>query len=118
MTQSSEPGDSSFDRLNEALQSLDEQVQELRTRFDDGRHKVEDEFQKRREKFEKQFRATPFFRQVARVRREVDHQVGQTRDQIFESFGIARREDLDKLHRKVNLLSRRLGDLTREPDKI
>ena len=118
MTQSTEPEGSSFDRLNEAFQSLDEQMQELRVRFDDQRRKVEDEFQRRRERLEKQFRATPFFRQVERVRKEVDHQVEQTRDQIFESFGIASRQDLDKLHRKVNLLSKKLGDLSRGPDQV
>ena len=117
MTQRAEPGNSSVDRLNEALQSMDDQLQELRARFDGQRRKVEDEFQKRRQRLEKQFRSTPFFKQVERVRREGDHQFEQTRDQIFESFGIASKQDLDKLHRKVNLLSRRFGDLSRGPDQ-
>ena len=115
MTQSTETESSNFDRLNDALRGLDQQIQDLRERFDGQRRRVEDEFEKRRKQFEADFRQSPLFRQASRVRKELDQQVEQARDQVFETFGIATKHDLDKLNRKVNLLSRKLGELSREP---
>lgn len=115
MTQSPGSGGRSIDRFSEALRSLDDRVQELRGRFDDQRHKIDDEFQKRRQQIEEQVRTTPFFKQLAWARKEIEHQLERVRDQLFENLGIATRQDLDKLQRKVDLLARRLGELSRDP---
>jgi hypothetical protein len=117
MTQSAHGRPSGFDRFNDALRNLDDQVQELRDRFDDQRRKVEDEFQKRREKLEAQVRKSPLYKRADRVRKDIEEQVEQTRDQVLDVFGIATKHDLDKINRKLNLLSKKLNELSKEHDE-
>lgn len=113
MAQSSQ-NTSSFDRFNEALRSLDDQVQELRDRFDDRRRQVEDELKKRRDQIESQLKKNPLYKRVDQVRKDIEEQVERGRDQVFEVFGIATRADVEKIDRKLAVLSRKLNELAKD----
>lgn len=105
---------SNFDRFNETLRGLDEQVQELRDRFDDRRKEVGTEIRKRAQEVETRLRKSPIYRRAERARKDVETQVDKTRAQIFEALGLATRADLDKLNRRVNAISKKIGELAKE----
>ena len=103
-----------FDRFNDALKSLDEQLQEVREGFEERRKRFETELKKRRESIETRVRKTELFKHAERVRRDVEEQVESSRSQLYDAFGIASKSEIDKLHKKLNTISRKLNELSRE----
>jgi hypothetical protein len=103
-----------FDRFNEALRNLDSQIQDLRDRFDEGRRDVEKRAKRFRKNLDTQLRKSPVYRRAERVRKDVEEQIEQSRDQFYEAFGIASKSDVDRLNRKLNTISKKLNELTKE----
>jgi polyhydroxyalkanoate synthesis regulator phasin len=103
-----------FDRFNEALRSLDEEIQELRARVDRGRRRVEGEIRKRADRVRTEIRRTDLYRRADQIRKDIEGQVGRGRAQIYELFGIATKEDVERLNRKINQIARRLAEITKE----
>ena len=93
-----------FDRFNDALKSLDEQLQDLRERFDHGRHRIERDLRKRAERAAE--------RNQDKLRKNVEHRVDSTRSQIYDVFGIASKSEVEKLHRRLNKISKQIHDLS------
>ena len=87
---------SGFDRFNDALKSLDEQLQDLRERFDHQRHRVEREVRKRAEK----------------SFGEIGTRADEARSQIYDVFGIASKAEVEKLHKRLNKISKQIHDLS------
>ena len=102
----------SFDRFNDALKSLDEQLQDLRERFDHGRHRVEKEVRKRAERAAERIQETELYKRADKLRKYVESRVDETRSQIYDAFGIASKSEIEKLHRRLNKISKQIHDLS------
>ena len=109
-----ETSTNSFDRFNDALRNLDDQLQEMRDRFVKGRDRLEKEVRKRTEKIENRLKKNPIYKRADQVRKDVEEQVDRARSQFFEAFGIASKSELDRINRKLNTISKRLNELTKE----
>ncbi len=109
-----ETSNTGFERLNDALRNLDDQLQELRLRFDDQRKSFESKFQERRDEFRTQLSKTELYKRTEQVRRDIEDRVDRRRIQLYETFGIATKSDIQKLNRKLNALSKRLNEIADE----
>ena len=103
-----------FDRFNDALRGLDDQIQDLRGRFDHRRKRFEADFRKRADRAEARLRKSPLYRRADRVRKDIEHQLDKTRSQVCDVFGIASKSELEKINRKLNTISKKLNELSRE----
>ena len=103
-----------FDRFNDTLRGLDDQLQDLRDRIDDGRKRVENEFKKRADDARADFRKSVLYRRSEQALKDVEDAAERTRSQLFEALGLATKTDIDKLQRKLNTLSKKLNELTKE----
>jgi len=102
----------SFDRFNDALKSLDEQLQDLRERFDHGRQRVEKEVRKRYERAAERIQDTDLYKRAEKLRKEVETRVEEGRSQIYDVFGIASKQEIKKLHKRLNKISKQIADLS------
>ena len=102
----------SFDRFNDALKSLDEQLQDLRERFDHGRQRVEKEVRKRAERVAERIQETELYKRADKLRKDVESRVEEGRSQIYDVFGIASKSEIDKLHKRLNKISKQIHDLS------
>ena len=102
----------SFDRFNDALKSLDEQLQDLRERFDHGRNRVEKEVRKRYERAAERIQETDLYKRAEKIRKDVESRVEEGRSQIYDVFGIASKHEIDKLHKRLNKISKQIHDLS------
>ena len=109
-----EPSNSGFERLNDAFRNLDDQLQELRGRFDDQLRRVEGSWKERREEIRAQLRSTAIYKRSEQIRKDLEEQVDRGRSQLYEVFGIESKSEIQKLSRKLNTLSKKLSELTRE----
>ncbi len=109
-----EPSNGGFERLNDAFRNLDDQLQELRGRFDDQLRRVESSWNERREEIRAQLRSTAIYKRSEQVRKDLEEHVDRGRSQLYEVFGIASKSEIQKLSRKLNTLSKKLSELTRE----
>ena len=109
-----EPGNSGFERLNDAFRNLDDQLQELRERFDDQLRRVENSWKERRGEIGAQVRKTALFRRGERVRKDFEEQVDRRRSSLYDAFGLASKSEIQKLSRKLNTLSKKLNELASE----
>jgi predicted nucleic acid-binding Zn-ribbon protein len=103
-----------FDRFNEALRNLDEEIQEFRHRVDRNRKRLEREVRKRADKVRTELRKSDVFKRADKLRKDVEDQIDRGRSQVYGVFGIASKSDVDRLNRKLNQLSRKLSDITKE----
>jgi len=101
-----------FDRFNDALKSLDEQLQDLRERFDHGRQRVEKEVRKRYERAAERIQDTDLYKRAEKLRKDVESRVDEGRTQIYDVFGIASKSEIDKLHKRLNKISKQIHDLS------
>lgn len=118
-----------LDRFNEALRSIDEQVQEVRERFESQRRSFEKDIRKRAERLEDQLRHSSLYKRAGqldgqiresawykrgeRIAKDVEGQVEQGRERIFEAFGIASSAEIERIHKKLNAISRKLNELAK-----
>lgn len=117
-----------LDRFNEALRSIDEQVQEVRERFESQRRSFEKDIRKRAERLEDQLRSSlskragqldeqlresTWYKRAERIAKDVEGQVEQGRDRIFEAFGIASSAEIERIHKKLNAISKKLNELAK-----
>ena len=109
-----EPSNGGFERLNDAFRNLDDQLQEMRGRFDDQLRRVESGWNERREEIRAQLRSTAIYKRGEQVRKDLEEHVDRGRSQLYEVFGIASKSEIQKLSRKLNTLSKKLSELTRE----
>jgi chromosome segregation ATPase len=101
-----------FDRFNDALKSLDEQLQDLRERFDHQRHRVEREVRKRASHLQERIQESDLYKRADGVRRDLETRIDETRSQIYDVFGIASKSEVEKLHRRLNKISKQIHDLS------
>ena len=101
-----------FDRFNDTLRNLDDQIQELRERVEENGRQFRDDFRKRAEKVETQLRKSPLYRRAEQTRKDFESQVGKTRDQVYDTFGIASKAEIQKLSKKLNAISKKLNELS------
>ncbi len=102
----------SFDRFNDALKSLDEQLQDLRERFDHGRQRVEKEVRKRAEAAAERIQETDLYKRADKLRKDVETRVDESRTRIYDVFGIASKSEVEKLHKRLNKISKQITDLS------
>ena len=114
MTESAAERRNGFDRFNEALRNLDDQFQDFRDRVGRGRRRAEGEIRKRAERVRTELRKSEVFRRAEQLRKDVEEQIERGRSQIYGAFGLATKADVERLSRKVNQLTRRLNDLSKE----
>ncbi|HTO51955.1 MAG TPA: phasin family protein [Myxococcota bacterium] len=103
---------SGFDRFNDALKSLDEQLQDLRERFDHQRQRVEREVRKRAEQVQERVQASDLYKRAEQGYKDLGSRVDETRTQIYDVFGIASKAEVDKLHKRLNKISKQIADLS------
>jgi chromosome segregation ATPase len=101
-----------FDRFNDALKSLDEQLQDLRERFDHQRERVEKEVRKRTTQLTDRIAETDLYKRATQARKDIETRVDETRSQIYNVFGIASKSEVEKLHRRLNKISKQIHDLS------
>jgi polyhydroxyalkanoate synthesis regulator phasin len=101
-----------FDRFNDALKSLDEQLQDLRERFDHQRHRVEREVRKRATQFQERIQESDLYKRADGARRDLESRLDETRSQIYDVFGIASKSEIEKLHKRLNKISKQIHDLS------
>ena len=103
-----------FDRFNEALRNLDEEIQDLRERVERGRKRLEGEIRNRTDRVRTELRKNEVFRRAEQLRKDVEDQLERGRAQIYEVFGLATKADVERLNRKLNQISRRISEITKE----
>lgn len=119
---------SGFDRVSEAFRNLDDQIGDIRERLDVRRQRVErevrkrteevadqvtSEFKKRSEKLGGQIKATSLYKRLTQVREDIESEVDKRRAQVYEVFGVATRDDVDKIHKKLKAISKKLDQLSK-----
>ena len=120
--------DIGFDRFSEVLRNLDEQATEFRGKLEDRGREVASEFQKRADevreqvteefqKRESQFKDTPLYECVAQVAEDVEFEVDRRRGLLYDSFGLATKDEVAKLNKKLNAIAKKLNQLTKEAPK-
>lgn len=105
---------SAFDRFNEALRGLDDQFHDMREQFDERRQSLERDVRQRAEEVQTQVRKSSLYKRATRARRDWEEQVDRTRTSLYDVFGLATKSEVDRLNRKLNTISRKLNDLTKE----
>ena len=100
-----------FDRFNDALKSLDEQLQDLRERFDHQRHRVEREVRKRAEQIQERVQASDLYKRAEQGYKDLNDRVEEGRSRVYDVFGIASKSEIDKLHKRLNKISKQIADL-------
>lgn len=103
---------SGFDRFNDALKSLDEQLQDLRERFDHQRARVEREVRKRAEQIQERVQDSEIYKRAEQGYKDIGSRVEETRSQIYDVFGIASKSEVEKLHKRLNKISKQIHDLS------
>ena len=101
-----------FERWNDALKSLDEQLQDLRERFDHQRQRVEREVRKRAEQLQERVQETDLYKRAEQGYKDLGSRVEETRTQVYDVFGIASKSEIDKLHKRLNKISKQIADLS------
>jgi adenylyl- and sulfurtransferase ThiI len=95
---------SGFDRFNDALKSIDEQL-------DHQRQRVEREVRKRAEQVQTRVQDSRLYKRATELRSDLETRVEETRSQIYDVFGIASKSEIEKLHKRLNKISKQLTDL-------
>ena len=125
-----ESTDLGFDRFGDLLRSLEEQATGFREKLGDRGREVASEFQKRADqvreqvteeyqKRESQFRETPFYKRAAQVAEDVEFEVDRGRTRLYDAVGIATKDEVSKLNKKLNAIAKKLNQLTREtPEEL
>ena len=105
---------SGFDRFNETLRSLDDQLQDLRDRFDDRRRKLEGQVRKRADQIQKDLRKSTVYQRADQARKDLEGTIEKTRSQVFDAFGLATKDDIARLNRKLTTISKKISELSRD----
>jgi len=105
---------SAFDRFNDALRGLDDQIQELRERIAERRKTFRAEFRKQTGRLEQTLRKSTLYRRAEQAGKDLSETVDQSREQIYGVFGIASKAEVEKLHRKLAHLTKRLNDIAKD----
>jgi hypothetical protein len=105
---------SAFDRFNDALRNLDDQIQELRERLDERRKSFRAELRKQTGRIEQTLRKSALYRRAEQAGKDLQTQVEQSRDSIYDVFGIASKSEIEKLNRKLAHISKRLNDIAKD----
>jgi uncharacterized protein YukE len=107
-----------FDRFNEALRNLDEEIQEVRERFEQRRERIGSDLRNRADRVREEIQSSELYRRADKLRRDVEHQFDRGRQQVYETFGLATKADVDRLNRKLNQIARKLNEITKEGVRI
>ncbi len=103
-----------FERFNEALREIDSQLGELRGRLERGRKDVESRVRGAVEGSLRGLRSNPLYRRTEEARKELEAQVDHGRARIYGALGIASKDDVARIERRISSLSRKLNELARD----
>jgi tetrahydromethanopterin S-methyltransferase subunit G len=74
---------------------------------------VTSEFKKRFDKLEGQVKATSLYKRLSQVRGDIESEVDKRRAQVYEVIGVATQDDVDKIHKKLKAISKKLDQLSK-----
>jgi len=100
-----------IDRIQNAVDSVEEEFQKLQKNVLKRRKSFEKEAQKRVKRVRAELRKNPVVKRAQSVRKDLNHQFEEWTDGLFGVFPYARREDVTKLERKVSQLTKKLNQL-------
>ena len=100
-----------IDRIQNAVDSVEEEFQKLQKNVLKRRKSFEKEAQKRVKRVRAELRKNPVVKRAQSVRKDLNQQLEEWTDGLFGVFPYARREDVTKLERKVNQLTKKLNQL-------
>jgi hypothetical protein len=103
-----------FERFNDALREIDTQLGELRERLDRGRRGVESRMRDALEDGLRELRRTPVYRRTNQARKDLEAQLEQGRERIYGALGIASKDDVARIERRISTLSRKINELARD----
>lgn len=102
------------DRFNDAIKGIDTQIQTLRDQFDDRRRDIRKDLRKRAQDVQGQLQDTGLFKRAEAARKTVEERAEAARSGIFDTIGLATKDDVAKLTKKLNTVSRKLNELTKQ----
>ena len=102
-----------FDRLNDAIKDIDSQIQTIRDRFEGRRREFEDDLRKRAQDVQGQLQGSPLYKRAEAARKTLEDRVEGAKSGLCDTFGLATKDDVAKLSKKLNSVSRKLNELTK-----
>ncbi len=101
----------SFERVQERFRNAGEELQRLQERANENRRELSERTQARAEKVQKQLLEIPAIKAADDFRLEVRKQIETSVEEILGRLPVASNNDVKKLERKVNALTRRVRSL-------
>jgi len=112
------------DRFNAAFESLGDEVERLQREFQsrrksfekqltDGRKKFEKQTRKQVTRIESEFRKNPLVKRAEELRSDVAKQIEDGAGRLLGALQIASKNDLQRVDRKLNQLTRKLKEIER-----
>jgi hypothetical protein len=112
------------DRFNAAFESLGDEVERLQREFQsrrksfekqltDGRKKFEKQTRKQVNRIESEFRKNPLVKRAEELRSDVAKQIEDGAGRLLSALQIASKNDLQRVDRKLNQLTRKLKEIER-----
>lgn len=102
-----------FDRFNDAIKGIDSQIQSIRERFEGRRREIEDEVRKRAQDVQDQLQDSGLYKRAEAARKNIEDRVEEARCGLFDTFGLATKDDVAKLSKKLNSVSRKLNEIAK-----
>ena len=109
--------ESGFDRIQDALKSIESDVEKFQSRVETQRKRLERETRKRVGKFRKEITETPFAKRAEKFSKDASREIGSRVEDVLGALSIASNADLKKVNRKLNQINRRLKALEEQDSK-
>ena len=103
-----------IDRLNDVLKDIDSQIQTIRDRFEGRRRELEDDLRQRAQGVQDQLQGNPLFKRAEAARKTIEGRVEEARCGLFDSIGLASKDDVARLTKKLNSVSRKLNEVAKQ----
>ena len=103
-----------IDRLNDALKDIDSQIQTIRDRFEGRRRELETDLRQRAQGVQEQFQENPLFKRAEAARKTIEGRVEEARSGLLDSIGLASKDDVARLTKKLNSVSRKLNEVAKQ----
>ena len=116
--------DEGRERLNAARDRIDEEIQRVQQDLNGRRKRLEKQFAKNRKSFEKQtrkqvrelqrdLRKNSVVKGLEKWRGQAESQIGETVERVLGTIGLASRDDLGRVERKLARINKRLTQIER-----
>ena len=67
---------------------------------------------KRAEQIQERVQASDLYKRAEQGYRDLNERVEEGRSRVYDAFGIASKSEIDKLHKRLNKISKQLNDLS------